>query len=34
MADLELDLMNVIKNLGFRKVNDVFQEQFKSDIKQ
>ena len=26
MADLELDLMNMIKNLEFKKVNSVFQE--------
>ena len=34
MADFELDLMNMIKNLEFRKVNNVFQEQLKSDIEQ
>ena len=34
MADFELNLMNMIKNLEFRKVNNVFQEQLKSDIEQ
>ena len=43
MADFELDLMNIIKNLEFRKVNNVFkfrkvsnvfQEQLKSDIEE
>ena len=34
MADFELDLMNIIKNLEFRKVSNVFQEQLKSDIEE
>ena len=34
MADFELDLMSMIKNLEFRKVNNVCQEQLKSDIEQ
>ena len=35
MADFELDLMNMRKNLEFRKANNVvFQEQLKSDIEQ
>ena len=34
MADFELDLMNMIKRLEFRKVNTVFQEQLNSDIEQ
>ena len=34
MADFELDLMNMIRNLESRKVNTVFQEQLNSDIKQ
>ena len=32
MADFELDSMNMIENLEFRKVNNVFQEQLNSDI--
>ena len=34
MADFELDLMNMIKRLEFRKVNNVLQEQLNSDIEQ
>ena len=34
MADLELDLMNMIKSPEFRKVNNIFREQLKTDIEQ
>ena len=34
MADFEFDLMNMIKSLEFRKVNNGFQEELKSDIGQ
>ena len=34
MADFELDLMNMRKNLEFRKVSNLFQEQLESDIEQ
>ena len=34
MTDLELDLMNMIKNPEFRKVNNVFREQLKTGIEQ
>ena len=33
MADFELDLMNMVRKLRFRKVNNVIQEQLKSDNK-
>ena len=33
MADFELDLMNMVRKLRFRKVNNVIQEQLKSDKK-
>lgn len=34
MEEFELDLTNMIKNLEFGRVDNVFQEQLKSSIKQ
>ena len=34
MANFELNLINMIKNIELRKVNNVFQEQLKRDIEQ